>query len=185
MTCVVAIADGYGKIIMGGDSFCGDQYHLDMCKEPKVYTVGEVGVGIAGSVRAEHIFTRIINDMVPEKKDITKDWIVCELAETIRVAMKEYGCLKEQEGISGMNDSEYLLAHKGSIYYFENDFGVWESSRPYAAIGSGRSAALGSLSTFDMHSHHGLTEREMCEIALLVAEQQSPWVRGPFKFVTV
>lgn len=213
MTVVVAVACADGTVVMGGDSFCGDETLLNLCKAHKVYKVGPVGVGICGWVRSEQIFERTLKFFIPEKKHITEDWLRNELTDHIHDAMKEHGILQEKEGIHEMKESSYLLAHNGTIYHFDEDFSLWDSQRPISAIGAGRTLAIGAMSALlrermrqvshkrlehlALHNEDPGPEKEVNEVidvslarnmvglALEVCADWSPWVCPPFQIIEI
>ena len=99
--------------------------------------------------------------------------------------MQKHGCLHNEHGVDEMKESAYILTFDGSIYHFDEDFGLWESARTYAAIGEGRPLALGALGqTYKQGLHDEKPEQAIRE-ALEVAEEWSPWVCGPHKVIEV
>lgn len=193
MTVVVAVACTDGTVVMGGDSFCGDEDVLNLCRADKVYTVGTVGVGICGWVRSEQIFERVLKEYIPDKKQITADWLRNDLTDHIHDAMKEHGIMHDKDGVHEMKESAYLLAFGGTIYHFDEDFSLWDSRRPISAIGAGRKFALGAMGALlsqapvlDEENRPDVEyARRMVQIALEVSSTWSPWVRPPFKVVRV
>mgnify|MGYP001592702543 CR=1 FL=1 len=179
MTCVIAIVAG-DRTILAGDSFCGEESLSNLCKAPKVYTVGPVGIGISGALRTEQILEKTLRYHLPRKKKITHNWLINDLTEIIRKAMKEPGALTEKDSVSEFTESSYILTFQNTIYLFEGDFGLWSPARNFAAIGLGRGLAVGALAQCEKR---GWLQKdpERCALeALEIAADWSTWVRGPF-----
>ena len=185
MTCVVALRTDAGEIYMGGDSFCGSESYKDLCVEPKVFMVGEVGVGICGHVRQELILRQTLHDEISAKKDITEHWIKHDLSEAVREAIQEKGAGKEKDGMHSLFESAYLLCHAGVIYYFDDDYGIWMSRRSYAAIGCGRLHAMGSLHTSVKYNRHNEWPEYAVNDALEAAADHDPFVAAPMLVMKV
>lgn len=189
MTVVVAVACDDGTIFMGGDSFCGDEEILNLCRAPKIYKVGPVGVGLCGLVRSEQVLSRTLKEHIPEKKEITYEWLKNDLADYVHEAMKEHGAIHEKEGWHEMKESAYLLTFDGVIYFFDADFGLWDSRRPIAAIGTGCQFAYGAMEAMmvDYPGEKPSVEhaKKMVEVALNVATTWSPWVQGPYEYLRI
>jgi len=184
MTCVVALVTN-GKIILGGDSFCGDDSILDICRSPKVYKIGPIGVGLCGNVRSEQILEKTLKYHIPRRQKITHNWLVNNLTESVRKAMKKYGCLYDKDGVHEMKESAYILTFKDRIYHFDEDFGLWDSARPYTAIGAGRSIAFGALAQSIKLGLHNENPEKVVLDALEIASEWSPWVCGPHTVIEV
>ena len=173
---------------MGGDSFCGDEEVLNLCKADKVYKVGPVGVGICGWVRSEQIFERTLREQIPDKKQITAEWLRNDLTDLIHDAMKEHGIMNDKDGVHEMKESEYLLAFDGTIYHFDEDFSLWDSRRRVSAIGSGRKFAYGAVAALLKDVEGKPTTHDairIVSVALEVCADWSPWVSPPFKVIEI
>ena len=192
MTCIVAIKTRGNKVVMAGDSFCGNAIQ-DLCAEPKVYAVGSMGVGVCGEIRSEQVLGQTLRNLVagwtlndkgawtsslgvdPEPIEITHDWIRNEMPDALRLAMKRRGTLWDKEGRHNMVSSAYLICFDGEIYQFDADFGIWQSQRPYAAIGFAHDLAKGAVYA-SLPEHAGLPGPETAEVVAVVAlEAASAW----------
>jgi 20S proteasome alpha/beta subunit len=157
-----------------------------VCKAPKVYKVGPVGVGICGNVRSEQILEKTLKYQIPRRKEkITHKWLTNGLTEAVRKAMKKHGSLRDKDGVHEMKDSAYMLTFNGAIYHFDQDFGLWDSARPYSAIGAGRSIAFGSLAQSVKLGLHNDNPKKAVLDALEIASDWSPWVCGPHTIIEV
>jgi len=189
MTVVVAVTCNDGTVVMGGDSFCGDEDLVNVCRADKVYLVGPVGVGICGSVRSEQLLDRVLREHIPEKKEISEEWLRNDFTDFLHDAMKEHGSMHDREGTHEMRDSHYIIVFDGVTYYLETDFSLWESRRPLAAIGIGRKIAYGAMGAMLSTLGGELPDVEFAEnmvrTALAVSAEWSPWVVPPFTVITV
>lgn len=188
MTCIVALRTTNKTVILGGDSFCGDDEVVNLCRAPKVYKVGPIGVGLCGQVRSEQILEKTLKKVVPEqeeKGELTEEWLVYKLPNIIRKAMKKHGALCEDQGAHQLNDSEYIFAFNGKIYFLDEDFGLWDTQYKYGAIGSGKPFALGALAYASETPQMEENPHRVVQMALEAAAKWSPWVRAPFTMVEV
>lgn len=188
MTVVVALRCSDGSVVMGGDSFCGDEDVLDVCLAPKAYMVGPVGVGICGGVRTEQILERTLREVIPEKKDVTAKWLQSDLTDILHETMSDQKVVTSTEGFHSLKDSSYLLVFDGVIYHLEEDFSLWDSRRNFAAIGAGKQFALGALGVQLSRLGRFPDVEEattMVQWALQTTATWSPWVCSPFITVVV
>ena len=183
MTAIVALVHN-GKVHMAGDSFCGSETQKNLCKEPKVYKVGALGVGLCGMVRQELILEKTIRKAIEtDGIVVTHKWIKFELPDLIADAFEGKSATVEDRSQITMGESAYMIAFDGRIYYLDDDFGIWESQRPIAAIGIGKQYALGALSV-NMKLPY-TTPEEMLTGALEIAHEWSIWVEPPYRIITV
>lgn len=188
MTCIVALKTINKTVVLGGDSFCGDDEVANLCHAPKVYKVGPIGVGLCGQVRTEQILERILKKVIPkqeERGELTEEWLVYKLPNIIRKAMKKHGVLDEEQGTDQLDDSEYIFAFDSKIYFLNKDFGFWDTQHQYGAIGAGKQFALGALAYASETSKVKKSPHQVVQMALEAAATWSPWVRAPFAMVEV
>ena len=148
MTAVAAYTNGE-KVWMAGDSFCGHEESTDLCAESKIIPAaqGKLLVGVCGTIRQSVVLEstlRMLDNMKPEI--ITADYIRNDFPTMFLQQLEEHNALPEMEGQKILGNAGYLFAIEGRIFYMEADFGVWESSKPIAAIGAGRTLVVGALS---------------------------------------
>ena len=192
MTVTFAIKCEHGRTVLAGDSFCGDDSVSDLCAEPKVYTIGPLGVCLAGGIREEQIMSREIRERVNKRlskaKEITEHWLKVKLVEHIRTALDSHGTLEIKSGVSYFPEASFVLCLHGKSYYFSRDFSLWESTSSYSVIGAGREVASGAL--YAMHEYiEGLPSvdeaKQMAKIALDACSRWSPWVCPPYTIITL
>lgn len=177
MTAILAYSDGV-NVWIAGDGFCGDELKKDICKNPKTYVInGQLAVGISGFIRQEMILQKVLKTQAPKK--ITEEWLLFCLPDLLQEAMDSRNALVEKDGQRTAGDSSYILGLLGKIYYLDNDFGVWETAKNIASVGSGREYCLGALSAMPKEALD--SDPEGCLVkALGIASEWSPWVNPPF-----
>ena len=180
MTVIVGAVVG-STVYLAGDSFCGDENVSDLCLDPKVEKISNrMGIGVAGDIRTEILVKKTLISLFTAKNRITKKYITSELPLKLHEKLKD-----SQIFLNGKVEAEYLLAHSGHIYYVDDSLAVWESQRPYVAIGAAKQIATGSLA----YAHFsGLLEKDP-ELALKtvldICCEHSPWVRPPYTFLKI
>lgn len=185
MTVVVGAVSG-DDVWLAGDSYCGDEDILELCTEPKVFAVSNtVALGISGDVRAEILTTKAIKKIIKGKERITQEWLKTDFSLKLHDALKDTGVLKEKNSIHTLEDSSFVLAHAGRLYYLDDNLGLWRPQAPYVAIGSGRSLALGALAYAyqdgDLEEH----PKEALKEVLDCVSKHCHYVRPPYTYVKI
>lgn len=190
MTCVISVTGNNGDVFLAGDSFCGDDDLVDLCKSPKVFKVGPLGVGVAGTVRSELVLVRSLYNLIPhsENEDITDSWIVHCLPDLVRNDMVEAGIdvsREDSDSSESGKEGEYIIVFDGKTYYFDSCFGIYESRHPYVAIGAGKYLAYGALS---FAHKQGALSKNPEKTVLSILDSVSVWspkVRPPFNVIKI
>jgi ATP-dependent protease HslVU (ClpYQ) peptidase subunit len=184
MTIILAI-EHQNKLYFGGDRYCGnpDNNSIDLCDTPKVYAVGNVLIGICGSVKCEQILEACAKKHFTKRKNITRDWIQNSFCEILQKEMERRNVLVEAaDGQKLMpDDSSFLIGVKNEIIVLLSDFSIFRSNNKFAALGIGADSAKGALhalSEFDMDP------REKILLALRASEQCCDKVRAPFDVIS-
>lgn len=145
MTCIVGIVHR-GTVYIGGDSLASESDSLDKypMKNRKVFHNGLFLIGACGSLRMAQILQYALKPPTkPKLMDDTK-FMVTKFIDEVRAAFLNNGYGKMREG--GDNEGgNFLVGFNGKLYEVHNDFQVEEWGWDYAAIGSGKSYAYGSL----------------------------------------
>lgn len=177
MTCIVAIAEE-GVVYMGGDRFLAAGSNGTKFREgsPKIGVIEvdnepEFLVGIAGDGRAADVLLRA--DLGPYPLDDPEDNLRRLFIPAARNTLATAGALmKFDDGQD--RGAAVLVGHRGELFVVYENFGLQVVTEGYAAIGSAKELALGSLaSTFG-------DPAERLKIALRAAEKHSTTVMGPF-----
>lgn len=184
MTAIIALTNGK-NVWMAGDSFCGDEDKKDLCKTSKVYKVGPIGIGLCGMVRQELIVEKTIRRLIEEENvKVTHDWLKFELPDILVAEMRERHATVDKENQATLGDSAYMIAFGGKIYYLDDDFGIWDSQRKFAAIGSGKQYALGAMAALDKISSE-LSPEDKVRLCLDCAHDWSIYVCPPYTCIKV
>jgi hypothetical protein len=157
MTVVSALITPKGCWI-GADSLSSDDITCTNVSTPKVGRFGDKLIGFAGSWEGQRVL-----DIAARHPELTYAEVLFRsgpLKEGIRILCVENGKL-----LFSQEDKEILVRRK-------------RHGISYDAIGSGSPHALGSLYSW----HDG---REALISSLKAAEAHNPFVRGPFKIVTL
>ncbi len=183
MTAICAI-ECEGVVWMGGDAFLGGDEFVDICDIPKVYKIGQIGIGICGSVRCEQLFDAALRQATKKKTKITREWLQNTLTEIVRHELSTKGsAATDNRGVQTMPDSShFLIAHEGKVYKFDDDFSLSRSARGYAYAGIGGLYTAGAIEAM---AGLDISPAEKIERALKAAENLSPYVRGPFTIIKI
>lgn len=178
MTCIVGVAQK-GKVFMGGDS-CGSGHTWQQVGNPKVFEVsGGFLIGCTTSFRMIDLL-RFELKVEEQKSDISNDeFIRTTFIRAVRECFKEHGWLaKSSDKNEGGN---FLVGYRGTLYEVQDDFSVLNSPVEGMAVGSGESAARGSL--FTTREDKDPTKR--ITQALESAEAVAMGVKAPFIVLSV
>lgn len=179
MTCIVAIPDGNGGVIVGGDSAGVAGRDLVVRSDAKVFINGPFAMGFTSSFRMGQLLR--YNFSPPDHPSRTGDvqFMTTVFVDAVRSCLAKGGWKKkEHEREEG---GTFLVGYRGKVYEVEGDFQVAIPAAGYAACGCGAQAALGSLHATEQVE---LSPDERVMWALDAAEELSAGVRRPFVTVT-
>lgn len=188
MTCIVALVDG-DKVFLGGDSAASDDKSglIFSRTDPKVFKVGQFGIGFTDSFRMGQILQYNWKPPVytPTKNNSNLDkFMRTKFVDSIKEAFQEGGYGKFGSNTDDGDEGGVFIiavAGTGRIFTMDSDFHIGESDVPYTAEGSGQELALGSLfSTTTVK-----TSRKRVRIALDAAAKFNMAVQGPFTIIEV
>jgi len=166
MSVMVAIKDK-NRVVVGVDvrMSCGEAYVDSYPRRPKAIHVNskrDIIVGAVGNIGLVDIIRQQITEY--QEKDvylIDRPWIVKFLIPALSVSVRDY----EMTDKEGKMDGLIILAIKDRAYLITGNYTV-EEITDYAADGSGRDAALGSLYTTSKTS---MSPEERIRIAIEAA----------------
>jgi ATP-dependent protease HslVU (ClpYQ) peptidase subunit len=179
VTCVVGLIQG-ADVYMGSDSLGTGECSANLLKNPKVFRKGGFMIGFTTSYR----FGQIVQyAFAPPSLDDhiqldTLEYMVRLFVPSLHEALREAGWERHEKDEGNITGGNLLVGVRGRLFEIQNDFGVLEDSAPYAAIGCGRSVALGSLHT--TQKVPGLAPFERIRAALEAAAAVDEHVEGPF-----
>ena len=166
MSVMVAIKDK-NRVVVGVDvrMSCGEAYVDSYPRRPKAIHVNskrDIIVGAVGNIGLVDIIRQHIAEY--QEKDvylIDRPWIVKFLIPALSVSVRDY----EMTDKEGKMDGMLILAIRDRAYVITGNY-VVEEIMDYAADGSGRDAALGSLYTTSKTS---MSPEERIKIAIEAA----------------
>lgn len=145
MTCIVGIEYDRG-IVIGGDS-ASTSAGFQHLTNGKVFRLDDMVIGCCGGPRTAQIIRYRLRLPTLDIHDVDR-FMACEFADAAREALKESGAGKVNSGLDEMESSSAMLvAVAGRLYTLHSDFQWSRKMAGYAAIGSGRELATGSLHT--------------------------------------
>lgn len=187
MTCIVALTDN-GKVYLGGDAAASDDRSGVIFQriDPKVFKVGDYGIGFTDSFRMGQILQYNWN---PPKYNLTKTnvgldkFMRTKFVDSVKEAFLAHGYGKFGSSASEDGDEGGIfiitVAGTGRIFTMDSDFHISEVDVPYMAEGSGQQVALGSLHSTGLVK----TPRKRVRMALEAASKFVMSVRGPFTII--
>lgn len=188
MTCIVALIDG-NKVFLGGDSAASDEKSglIFQRTDPKVFRVGQFGIGFTDSFRMgqilQYAWTPPVYKPTANNKNLDK-FMRTKFVDSIKESFKENGFGNFGANVEdGDEGGVFLIAVQGTgrIFTMDSDFHIGEADVQYMAEGSGQELALGSLfSTAQVK-----TPRKRVRTALEAAAKFNMAVRGPFTIIEV
>jgi hypothetical protein len=119
----------------------------------KIIRQGDWLIACAGADRVCDVLQYVVKfPVIPptlKKKTTDQDWfayVAKRIIPIIRKAMQDELSLETKDGVAELPDSEFVLITHGRAFSISNTLGISEV-KPYWAIGSGGTLALGSLAT--------------------------------------
>lgn len=188
MTCIVALIHE-NKVFLGGDAAASDEKSglIFQRTDPKVFKVGQFGIGFVDSFRMGQIlqyqWTPPVYKPTAGYRNLDK-FIRTKFVESVKDAFKEQGYGNFSTGTEeGDQGGVFLIAVQGAgrIFTMDTDFHIGEADVQYMAEGAGQELALGSLfSTAAVK-----TPRKRVRTALEAAAKFNMSVRPPFTIIEV
>jgi ATP-dependent protease HslVU (ClpYQ) peptidase subunit len=170
MTCVAAIETGDGTVHIAADSFMGNANSRDLLAGEKwlAYSADLV-VGFAGDIYGAKVVGSARRVRRSPRED-DEGYLARVLEEIRRVH-----AAAEIDGA----ESELLICYRGAVYQVFG-YAAARSTRGFAAIGSGGSAATSALVALRLAGVK-LTPEEQLRVAMSTAAATVPTVSEPFK----
>jgi hypothetical protein len=190
MTCIVGITNGK-NVWMGGDSFGGNDFHMQKVRDPKVFelkveVLGEsehepMLIGGCGSFRMLNVLEYSLDIPSFDRRLEVRHWMVEFFAEQVRTSFKKKGLLQTHHETEESVYGAFLVGFLGELYTLQQDFAVIAWAEKEHATGAGEEYALGSL-----YATRGRikTPSKRVELALEAAVEFSPCVLPPFTILS-
>jgi hypothetical protein len=188
MTCIVALIHE-NKVLLGGDAAASDDKSglIFQRTDPKVFKVGQFGIGFVDSFRMgqilQYAWTPPVYKPTAGYRNLDK-FIRTKFVESIKDAFKEQGYGNFGSGTEeGDEGGIFLIAVQGvgRIFTMDSDFHIGEADVQYMAEGAGQELALGSLFSTGLIK----TPRKRVRMALEAAAKFNMSVRPPFTIIEV
>jgi len=188
MTCIVALIND-NKVFLGGDAAASDDKSglIFQRTDPKVFKVGQFGIGFVDSFRMGQIlqysWTPPVYKPTAGYRNLDK-FLRTRFVESVKESFKENGYGNQNPGTEdGDEGGIFIITVQGAgrIFTMDSDFHIGEADVQYMAEGAGQELALGSLfSTAQIK-----TPRKRVRMALEAATKFNMSVRPPFTIIEV
>jgi hypothetical protein len=188
MTCIVALSVG-PKVYLGGDSAASDEKSglVLQVTDPKVFKVGQYGIGFVDSFRMGQIlqynWTPPVYKPTAGFKNLDK-FMRTKFVESIKETYQEHGYGKFGANTEDGDEGGIIIIavqNTGRIFTMDVDYHISELSTNYYAEGSGQQVALGSLASTSSIK----TPRKRVRMALEAASKFIMSVKPPFTIIEV
>ena len=175
MTCIVGVIDQTGNVIMGGDSAGVDgHYNVVIRKDPKVFRVGDMLIGMTSSFRMGNLLRfHLTPPLHPDKMD-TFEYMITQFIPAVRTCLKEGAYITVKDGVE--SGGTWLVGYRNRLFKIENDFQVAENTMTFESVGCGAPYAMGYM----WNNTQCADGTSLVTNALQCAASFSAGVYGPF-----
>lgn len=182
MTCIVGTVSK-GKVWIGGDSCASDGSEKVARKDPKVFELGNMVIGYAGSFRFGQLLR--YKFAPPGKKDDQEDYeyLVTDWLDALRHTCKEGGLTKVEDNEETLPDSSAIIGYNGRLFVLDSDLNLGEPVTNFYAIGAGSAVAFGALNASWVLSKK-MQPRRRLTLALESASMFAVGVEPPFVIIS-
>ena len=179
MTCVVGTVDESGRVHLGADSSAVDDNQITSHVMPKVFKLGEFGIGYCHSFRLGQIIEYSFTPPPLPKKANENEllhYMIKEFIPTLRTELEiqQYPLHDDEK-----TDWSLLVGIRGHLFTIEPDYHLGYDDENYAAIGAGAEYALGAMFASDYSGS------DLVSVGLMAADAFCPYVTKPFHFIEV
>ena len=178
MTCVIGIKNN-NKIYIGADSLAIAGQLKYNRKDKKIFYVGNILFGTAGTARSAQLLEYNLNIPQHSKGNDFK-YLCTKLVPAIRKVFIDGGAIGSDRGIEKF-DGEIIVAYNNNLYYIHGDFQIGNVVENYLVIGSGAEIALGSLFN-DNFCKKDIVPKLQLLNALEASEKYTTTVGRPFYY---
>lgn len=114
--------------------------------EEKVFTVGPVTFGFAGSVRDLNLIRHALKIPAFSKKDAAdpQKWVVRKLIPAMKKTLESHGSLETHSGYS-TSDSSMIISVGAMCGHVSHDFALYGTEEDFWSVGSGSAYAIGAM----------------------------------------
>lgn len=176
MTAIVGLIHDE-KVYIGGDSMTQHAGMAHISAAPKIISHQGMLIGTAGSPRYSQIIQHHMAGLrKPTPAEPMQHYLAFEFIPALRLALKENGFSKTDEGQENSEYSAAIIGYRGQLYRIECEFSVLQWTRAFDAIGCAGSIALGAMAALSSR----LSPEKRITRALEIAAEFDPYVRPPF-----
>ena len=146
MTVIVGI-EHRGRVWIGGDSAGTDESgsQHNMLEPRKVFRVGDVLMGCAGSLRMAQVLAHGLKLPARDAPKSDESYLAIDFIAAVRELLQTAGCLCRQESGQDHLDGTLLIAYRGKLYTVDSDCNVNRNRKHFDAVGCGGRYARGAL----------------------------------------
>jgi hypothetical protein len=186
MTLIAGIIDKEGTIHLVGDSLTlhdSDHVISSSPNSPKVYHIGRSMIcGISGDARLKNLLQHVFEapEYLPLDTDNPMGYLLKKFIPAMTECFQEHHFLEKEKEVSSF-DGTILLGLQSKLYLIATNLSVSDVGES-AAIGAGSQYTYGSFAATDGMN---LLPKVRLEKAALAAEKYSPYVRGPFSYLSL
>ena len=178
MTCIVGVVSD-GVVYIGGDSCASNGYSWVTAGNSKVFKVNNFLIGCTSSFRMIDLLRYNLRLTRPHPEDSDDKFMRLAFVEDVRDCLKTGGLAKKE--FDRETGGNFLVGYKRKLYEVQVDYSVLNCPDWGSSVGSGESAARGSLWTT-----RDITDpQKRVLMALESAEAVVPSVRGPMIVLTL
>ncbi len=142
MTCIVGVEKN-DKVYMAGDIQGTSGNNKLVHTQPKVFKIGDIVIGYAGSYRFGQIIEAHLSDpFIPSKNHSIYKWLVKVIVPEIAQILEDNGYYGEDEESDAITGGNCLIGVRNELWELQEDFSILRSTRGYQSIGSGHEYAL-------------------------------------------
>lgn len=183
MTCIIAIKDGSGGVLMGADSAVTHGCGSRAMAGSKLVRHGEFLMGIAGGGRACQVVQHGFFPPPTDNPDL--GYMATAFSDKLMRAFDAFN-VAPPDGHGQGNHFDILVAVRGQLYEVNTDFHVGAFPEPFAAVGCGAPYAMGALEAL-RNGEMGLVldHETVVKVALRIASKYSTHVLPPYVFETL
>ena len=192
MTVICGIKDK-GNIYMGCDSAISTDSEIMTLSNPKIIRKWDMLIGITGSMRGLQLLE--YEWVIPNNEDgdeilkvlstyFNDEYIYKFVVPSIKEVFFSNQYCVTYDGQENMEDW-LLIGYKGELYTVVSNYQCFKLDKPYAAIGSGSSYALGSFKTQEDFTTLGIDPEGSIKMAIKSACEFSNSVREPIRIFKI
>lgn len=151
---------------MGSNGYTGELY-----KNKKIFTLGdEILAGGCGSFKELQLLEKDFSAPRRFADQSDSEYMYNTFAHALKKFFAEHNVLSNDNGVVENNKGEFLFIYRGTIYKWQSDLSLLETTRSFDATGSGEVYAHAVMSTLDSEKSK-LTAEQRIKKAIKLTSQ--------------